>query len=93
MVVSGQGQGRIRSQASPHVAWYISGSGIMCQSRSKTDFAGTPYNLLPVSHGFKLKNVKQCPDRPKIELAVEEGYRNFFDKALIPLMFLGELWR
>ncbi|OWZ00886.1 LOW QUALITY PROTEIN: reverse transcriptase [Phytophthora megakarya] len=50
----------------------------------RLDIAGTGYPIFPVVHVSKLKLVKDFPDRPRIELTVDESDRLDFDEILLP---------
>ncbi|OWZ06490.1 reverse transcriptase, partial [Phytophthora megakarya] len=45
---------------------------------------GTGYQIFPVVHVAKLKVVKDFPDRPRVELTVDETDRLDFDEILLP---------
>ncbi|OWY93734.1 hypothetical protein PHMEG_00036762 [Phytophthora megakarya] len=49
----------------------------------KLEIAGTGYQIFPVVHVSKLKLVKDFPDRPRVELTVDED-RLDFDEILLP---------
>ncbi|OWY91006.1 hypothetical protein PHMEG_00040591, partial [Phytophthora megakarya] len=42
------------------------------------------YQIFPVVHVSKLKLVKDFPDRPRVELTVDEADRLDFDEILLP---------
>ncbi|OWY99003.1 hypothetical protein PHMEG_00030077 [Phytophthora megakarya] len=50
----------------------------------KLEIAGTRYQIFPVVHVSKLKLVKGFPDRPRVELTVDEEDRLDFDGILLP---------
>ncbi|OWZ09482.1 hypothetical protein PHMEG_00017808 [Phytophthora megakarya] len=54
----------------------------------KLEIAGTGYQIFPVVHGSKLKLVKNFPERPRVELTVDESDRLldrlYFDEILLP---------
>ncbi|OWY98695.1 reverse transcriptase [Phytophthora megakarya] len=50
----------------------------------KLEIAGTGYQIFPVVHLSKLKLVKDFPDRPRVELTVDEADRLDFDEILLP---------
>ncbi|KAL4128411.1 hypothetical protein PRIC2_007399 [Phytophthora ramorum] len=50
----------------------------------KLETAGTDYRLFPVVHVSKLKLVKEFPDRPLVQLVVDNVDRLDFDEALLP---------
>ncbi|OWZ09795.1 hypothetical protein PHMEG_00017451 [Phytophthora megakarya] len=50
----------------------------------KLEIAGTGYQIFPVVHVSKLKLVKDFPDRPRVELTVNELDRLYFDEILLP---------
>ncbi|OWY92399.1 LOW QUALITY PROTEIN: hypothetical protein PHMEG_00038622, partial [Phytophthora megakarya] len=50
----------------------------------KLEIAGTGYQIFPVVHVWKLKLVKNFPDRPRVELTVDEADRLDFDQILLP---------
>ncbi|OWZ02525.1 reverse transcriptase [Phytophthora megakarya] len=50
----------------------------------KLEIAGTGYQIFPVVHVSKLKLVKDFPDRPRVELTVDEADRLDFDEILLP---------
>ncbi|GMF16093.1 unnamed protein product [Phytophthora fragariaefolia] len=50
----------------------------------KLQIEGTEYHLFPIVHVSKLKPVRQFPDRPQIELTVNEADRLDFDETLLP---------
>ncbi|OWY94149.1 reverse transcriptase [Phytophthora megakarya] len=50
----------------------------------KLEIAGTGYQIFPVVHVSKLKLVKDFPDRPRVELTVDEADRLVFDEILLP---------
>ncbi|KAK1942169.1 hypothetical protein P3T76_006491 [Phytophthora citrophthora] len=51
---------------------------------TRQEIAGTEYRFFPIVHVSKLKQVRQFPDRPKLELAVSEEDRVDLDEALLP---------
>ncbi|OWY95059.1 LOW QUALITY PROTEIN: reverse transcriptase, partial [Phytophthora megakarya] len=48
------------------------------------EIAGTRYQIFPVVHVSKLKLVKDFPDRPRVELTVDEADRLDLDEILLP---------
>ncbi|OWZ02653.1 reverse transcriptase [Phytophthora megakarya] len=50
----------------------------------KFEIAGIGYQIFPVVHVSKLKLVKDFPDRPRVELTVNEADRFDFDEILLP---------
>ncbi|OWY95470.1 LOW QUALITY PROTEIN: reverse transcriptase [Phytophthora megakarya] len=50
----------------------------------KLEITGTGYQIFPVVHVSKLKLVKDFPDRPRVELTVDEADRLDFDEILLP---------
>ncbi|OWZ04587.1 LOW QUALITY PROTEIN: reverse transcriptase, partial [Phytophthora megakarya] len=50
---------------------------------SSSEIAGTGYQIFPVVHVSKLKLVKDFPDRPRVELTVDEADRLDFDEILL----------
>ncbi|OWY97342.1 reverse transcriptase, partial [Phytophthora megakarya] len=50
----------------------------------KLEIAGTGYQIFPVVHVSKLKLVRDFPDRPRVELTVNEADRLDFDEILLP---------
>ncbi|OWZ00773.1 hypothetical protein PHMEG_00027964 [Phytophthora megakarya] len=50
----------------------------------KLEIAGTGYQIFLVVHVSKLKLVKDFPDRPRVELTVNEADRLDFDEILLP---------
>ncbi|OWZ07953.1 reverse transcriptase [Phytophthora megakarya] len=48
------------------------------------EVAGTGYQTFPLVHVSKLKLVKDFPDRPRVELSVNEADRLDFDEILLP---------
>ncbi|OWY93854.1 hypothetical protein PHMEG_00036590 [Phytophthora megakarya] len=50
----------------------------------KLEIAGTGYQIFPVVHVSKLKLVKDFPDRPRVELIVDEADHLDFDEILLP---------
>ncbi|OWZ10791.1 reverse transcriptase [Phytophthora megakarya] len=50
----------------------------------KLEIAGTGYPIFPVVHVSKLKLVKDFPDRPRVELTVDEADRLDLDEILLP---------
>ncbi|OWY91801.1 hypothetical protein PHMEG_00039475 [Phytophthora megakarya] len=50
----------------------------------KVEIAGTWYQIFPVVHVSKLNLVKDFPDRPRVELTVDEADRLDFDDILLP---------
>ncbi|OWZ05002.1 reverse transcriptase [Phytophthora megakarya] len=52
--------------------------------RIKLEIAGTGYQIFPVIHVSKLKLVKDFPDRPRVELTVNESDRFDFDEIVLP---------
>ncbi|OWZ04076.1 LOW QUALITY PROTEIN: reverse transcriptase [Phytophthora megakarya] len=52
--------------------------------RIKLEIVGTGYQIFPVVHVSKLKLVKDFPDRPRVELTVDESDRLDFDEILLP---------
>ncbi|OWZ03123.1 hypothetical protein PHMEG_00025203 [Phytophthora megakarya] len=51
---------------------------------AKLEITGTGYQIFPVVYVSKLKLVKDFPDRPRVELAVDEADRLDFDEILLP---------
>ncbi|OWY94013.1 reverse transcriptase, partial [Phytophthora megakarya] len=50
----------------------------------KLEIAGTGYQIFPVVHVSKVKLVKDFPDRPRVELTINEADRLDFDEILLP---------
>ncbi|OWZ10931.1 hypothetical protein PHMEG_00016126 [Phytophthora megakarya] len=50
----------------------------------KLEIAGTGYQIFPVVHVSKLRLVREIPDRPRVELTVNESDRLDFDEVLLP---------
>ena len=57
----------------------------LCEEHAvRLEIAGTPYQLFPVVHVSKLKQVVQFPDRPGNTLVVNCEDRVDFDESLLP---------
>ncbi|KAK1931499.1 Retrovirus-related Pol polyprotein from transposon 412 [Phytophthora citrophthora] len=50
----------------------------------KLEIAGSGYDIFPIVHLSKLKLVRNFPDRPRVELALNEADHLDFDETLLP---------
>ncbi|GMF21907.1 unnamed protein product [Phytophthora lilii] len=50
----------------------------------KLQISGTDYHIFPTVHVSKLKLVREFPDRPQIQLNLDEADRLDFDESLLP---------
>ncbi|OWZ08198.1 hypothetical protein PHMEG_00019295 [Phytophthora megakarya] len=64
------------------VAWANRAAEKINEFTIKLKIAGTGYQIFPVVHMSKLKLAKDFPDRPRIELTVNESDRLDFDEIL-----------